>query len=108
MSTEPLAHTLQRLHITLSDHCNDMEYSLCDTNLLPGMRALHTFSFTKSFIWHCIDEWQFIDALTSSRIMPILRRMDFSIVIDVNDLAEMNCQQIACSISRSIERTADR
>ncbi|CAF4959241.1 unnamed protein product [Rotaria sp. Silwood1] len=90
MSTEPLAHTLQRLYITLNDYCNDMEYSLCDINLLPRMKALHTFSFTKSFIWHCIEEWKFIDALTSSRIMPILRRMNFSIVIDVNDLVEMN------------------
>ncbi|CAF4470419.1 unnamed protein product [Rotaria socialis] len=90
MSTEPLAHTLQRLHITLNDHCSDMEYSLCDTNLLPEMKALHIFSFTKSFVWHCIEEWKFIDALTSSRIMPILRRMNFSVVIDVNDLVEMN------------------
>ncbi|CAF0831231.1 unnamed protein product [Rotaria sordida] len=37
-----------------------------------------------------IKEWTLLDMLTSSRVMPILRRMTFSIVINAVDLNHMN------------------
>ncbi|CAF4741151.1 unnamed protein product, partial [Rotaria sp. Silwood2] len=53
------------------------------------MKALHTLSFVKPFNWHSIGEWTFINLFTSSNIMPVLRRVNFSLVIDVNDLIQM-------------------
>jgi hypothetical protein len=87
MLTEPLSHTLQQLHINLaheSYHRNNLDTIL----LLPRMEALHTFSFVKSFDWHFYLEWTFVNLLTS-RVMPVLRRMNFSLVIDVDDLIRM-------------------
>ncbi|CAF1222618.1 unnamed protein product [Rotaria sordida] len=37
-----------------------------------------------------MEEWTLLDMLTSSRVMPILRRMTFSIVINAVDLNHMN------------------
>jgi hypothetical protein len=51
---------------------------------------LHTFTFSKSFDWHFPEEWTFVDILTSSKVMPILQRMNFSIVIESNDVDHMN------------------
>ncbi|CAF3172646.1 unnamed protein product [Rotaria sp. Silwood2] len=38
---------------------------------------------------HSSEEWTFVDVLTTFNVMPVLRRMNFSIVIDVNDLDQM-------------------
>ncbi|CAF4861796.1 unnamed protein product, partial [Rotaria sp. Silwood1] len=88
MSTEPLSHTLEQLHIKLLDE-SYLINSLGAIRLLPRMKALHTFSFVKSSNWHSIVEWTFVNLLTSSNIMPVLRRMNFSLVISVDDLIRM-------------------
>ncbi|CAF4686857.1 unnamed protein product, partial [Rotaria sp. Silwood1] len=89
MSTEPLSRTLEQLHIKLAHECFLINSSLDGINLLPQMKALHTFSFVKSFNWHSMVEWTFVNLLTSSNVMPALRRMNFSIVISVDDLIRM-------------------
>ena len=89
MSTEPLSHTLKELHIKLTDE-SDLENSLDKIHLLPEMKVLHTFSFVKSFDWQSDVEWIIVDLLTSSNIMPLLRRMNFTLVINVIDLVGMN------------------
>ncbi|CAF1400667.1 unnamed protein product [Adineta steineri] len=88
MSTEPLSHTLEQLHIKLCGGPGLME-SLGAIRLLPQMKVLHTFSFVKSFNWHSFLEWTFVKILTSSNIMPVLRRINFSLVISVDDLIRM-------------------
>jgi hypothetical protein len=88
MSTEPLSHTLQQLHIKLADKSYVLN-SLDAICVLPRMKSLHTFSFITLFNKHSIREWIIMDLLTSSKIMPVLRRMNFSLVIDVDDLLEM-------------------
>ncbi|CAF4968444.1 unnamed protein product [Rotaria sp. Silwood1] len=88
MSTEPLQHTLEQLHIKLADN-SCLQDNLGAIHRLSEMKALHTLSFVKSFNWHSIGEWTFINLLTSSNIMPVLRRVNFSLVIDVNDLIQM-------------------
>ena len=88
MSTEPLSHTLQELHIKLVDECY-LENSLDKIHLLPEMKVLHTFSFVKSFDWHSDVEWTIVDLLTSN-IMPLLKRMNFALVINFTDLVGMN------------------
>lgn len=91
VNTQPLSHTLQQLHITMNDLCRtNSSISLPDAHLWPRMKVLHTFTFIKPFNWHFIEEWMLVDTLTSSNIMPMLRRMNFCIVIDSNDLHSMH------------------
>ena len=54
------------------------------------MKVLHTFSFVKSFGWHSAVEWTTLDLLTSSNIMPLLKRMNFALSIKVIDLVGVN------------------
>jgi hypothetical protein len=88
MSTEPLSHTLEQLHTRLANESN-LQDNLDAINILPQMKTLHTFSFVKSFHWYSIVEWRFLNLLTSSNIMPVLRRLNFSLVINVHDLIQM-------------------
>jgi hypothetical protein len=89
MSTEPLSHTLQELHIKLTRQYH-LENSLDKIHLIPEMKVLHIFSFVKSFDRHSAVEWTIVDLLTSSNIMPLLKRMNFALVINVIDLVGMN------------------
>ena len=89
MSTEPLSHTLQELHIKLAAECY-LENSLDKIHLLSEMKVLHIFSFVKSFNWHSAVEWTILDLLTSSNIMPLLKRMNFALVINVIDLVRID------------------
>ncbi|CAF2725237.1 unnamed protein product [Rotaria sp. Silwood2] len=89
MLTQPLTYTLQELHIKLS-HMYNIIYSLDRRHLLPRMESLHTFSFVKSFNWYSVIEWTFVNQLTSSSVMPILRRMNFSLVANGDDLVRMS------------------
>ncbi|CAF3339028.1 unnamed protein product [Rotaria sp. Silwood2] len=73
----------------MPDFCGYRRLSLFDKNALPRMESLHTFTFAKSFKWHSSEEWTFVNVLTTFNVMPVLRRMNFSIVIDVNDLDQM-------------------
>lgn len=89
MNTKPLSRTLQQLHITMSDLASNPDPRYSDRNVWPRMEVLHTFTFIKSFKWHFNKEWFLLDILTGSDVMPLLRRMNFCIVIDVNDLDRM-------------------
>jgi hypothetical protein len=89
MNTQPLSRTLQQLHITMSDVVRSPCPRLPNTNLWPRMEVLHTFTFIKSFKWHFSKEWFLLDTLTCSDVMPMLRRINFCIVIDINDLDSM-------------------
>jgi len=90
MITQPLSHTLQQLHITINDVASNSHPRLPYAHFWPQMKVLHTFTFVKSFNWHFSKEWTLIDTLTSSDIMPMLRRMNFCIVIDTDDLHGMH------------------
>jgi len=85
MSTKPLAYTLQQLHVKMSA-CDDINRSLHVKDRLPRMEALHTFTFVKSFRSNSNEEWTLLNMLTASSVMPILRRINFSIVIARDDL----------------------
>jgi hypothetical protein len=91
MNAQPLCRTLQQLHISLSDVTTSSNLSpkVCNRNVWPRMEVLHTFTFVKSFYWHFSKEWFLLDMLSSSYVMPVLRRMNFCIVIDINDLDRM-------------------
>lgn len=90
MSCQPLRHTLKQFHVKLSDASAIPYPDISCTRYLPRMEALHTFTFVKSFQWHFKEEWTVLDIFSSSNVMPILRRINFSIVIDMDDLYQMN------------------
>jgi len=90
MNTQPLSRTLQQLHITMSDVAGSPHPRFPNTNVWPRMEVLHTFTFIKSFEWYFNKEWFLLDILTCSDVMPMLRRMNFCIVIDINDLDRMH------------------
>ena len=77
ISTEPLAQTLQRLHITINDNTYSLRYNLNDVSSLPQMKALEVFSIAKTFKYQFGNEWTFIDQITSINVMPTLRQMSF-------------------------------
>lgn len=90
MMTQPLSHTLQQLHITINNVASSPFFLLPDAHFWPRMEALHTFTFVTSFKWHFRNEWALVDTLTSSNVMPLLRRMNFCIVIHIDDLNQIN------------------
>lgn len=88
MSTEPLSDTLRQLHITIgfSDSNTHCPVSMC--NLSIRMINLHTFSLVQTFFSMLTIEWTVFEILTSSNVMPVLRRANVSLFININDL---NC-----------------
>lgn len=90
MLTQPLPHTLQQFHVKLNDDWSCSHIDISATKFLPRMETLHTFTFVKSFKWHFREEWTFVDILTSSSVMPDLQQMNFSVVINVDDLNDIN------------------
>jgi hypothetical protein len=54
------------------------------------MEALHTFTFVKWLVSYSDKEWTSIDALTSTDVMPFLRRMNFAVLMDADDLLQMS------------------
>jgi len=90
MLRQPLRHKLQQFHVKLNDISSYAYLDISTTKLLPPMEASHTFTFVKSFKWHFREEWTEVDILTSSSVMPVLQRMNFSIVINADDLNHMN------------------
>ena len=89
MKAQPLRRTLQQLHISLSGLAINLPPQVCNQNAWPRMDVLHTFTFAKSSDWHLSEEWYLLDMLSSSHVMPVLRRMNFCIVIDINDIERM-------------------
>jgi hypothetical protein len=88
MSTQQLSCTLRQLHVTI-DNGNYHNYcTAAISNRLIPMVNLHTFTFFKAFFSHLIIRWTFMEFLTSSNVMPVLRRANMSFFINTNDL---NC-----------------
>ncbi len=94
MNTQPLSRTLQQLHITMSDVITSPHPRYANRNVWPRMEVLHTFTFIKSFKWHFNKEWFLLETLTACDVMPLLRRMNFCIVIDINDLYRIYHSQL--------------
>ncbi|CAF1075860.1 unnamed protein product [Rotaria sordida] len=58
------------------------------SNLSIRMINLHTFSLVQTFFSMLTIEWTVFEILTSSNVMPVLRRANVSLFININDL---NC-----------------
>ncbi|CAF1388268.1 unnamed protein product [Rotaria sordida] len=58
------------------------------SNLSIRMINSHTFSLVQTFFSMLTIEWTVFEILTSSNVMPVLRRANVSLFININDL---NC-----------------
>jgi hypothetical protein len=88
ISTEPLFDTLRQLHITIGDSDSNTHCPVSMSNLSIRMINLHTFSLVQTFFSMLTIEWTVFEILTSSKVMPVLRRANVSLFINTNDL---NC-----------------
>ncbi|CAF4951536.1 unnamed protein product [Rotaria sp. Silwood1] len=82
ISTPPLYDTLRQLHV----HVGDAISVISTFNLLIQMIHLHTFTFVQTFFSELTTKWRIFEMLTSSNVMPVLRRLNMSLFIDMNDL----------------------
>ena len=89
MATSPLSRTLRQLHLKLCDNGRDLSVRVSDMLIAFCMSSLCTFSFVKPLYWQFADEWTFLDALTSSTVMPVLQRAKLIAAIHVSDLDQI-------------------
>ncbi len=90
MTTTPLSNTLRQLHIRLI--YNDSHKST--PNLSISMVKLHTFSLIEVLSSMITIEWAVFEMLTSSKVMPVLRRANVSLCINTNDLYRIGSSPI--------------
>jgi hypothetical protein len=88
ISTQPLANTLRQLHIQMDSMNVACHSSACMANLSIRMVNLHTFTLVQTFFSELTIEWTDFEVLTSSNVMPVLRRANVSLLLNTNDL---NC-----------------
>ena len=86
MVTRPLSTTLRHLHVRIHDGGRDVFFRVSKMKIAFCMSSLRTFTFVKSLYERFPDEWTFIDALTSSTVMPVLQRTKFIISLALSDL----------------------
>ncbi|CAF3056610.1 unnamed protein product [Rotaria sp. Silwood2] len=87
ISTEPLFDTLRQLHITIGDSDSNKHCPVSMSNLSIRMINLHTFSLVQTFFSLLTIEWTVFEILTSSNVMPVLRRANVSLFININHLS---------------------
>ncbi|CAF4405730.1 unnamed protein product, partial [Rotaria sp. Silwood2] len=88
MSTPPLSTTLHQLHVKVGNSDFNTRSPISTSPLSIRMVSLHTFTLVQTFFSMLTIEWVFFEMLTSSNVMPVLRRANVSIFIDISDL---NC-----------------
>ncbi|CAF1004755.1 unnamed protein product [Rotaria magnacalcarata] len=86
ISTEPLSNTLRQLHITVGNSRFNTHCPVSMYNLSIRMINLHTFSLVQTFFSMLTIEWAVFEILTSSSVMPVLRRANVSLFININDI----------------------
>ena len=73
-----------------SDHVRRDNCSLPKEFELPRMSNLHTFTFVQSIFGKSRFEWATIELLTASNVMPVLRRMNLAMFININEVDSIN------------------
>lgn len=90
MSTSPLCNTLRQLHIEMgNDEFNSSSNAFIST-LLIEMINLHTFTLVQNFFSILTVEWKNVELLTSSKVMPALRRANVALFVNVNDFSRIS------------------
>lgn len=86
MATEPICYTLRQLHVKTRDEGVHRFVKVSDVDASLSMPSLQTFTFMKPLFYENTDEWAFLDMLTSSQVMPVLKRIHFIVAITISDL----------------------
>jgi hypothetical protein len=86
ISTRPLSDTLRQLHVQVGNSICNTHSSVSLSNLSIQMVNLHTFTLVQTFFSMLRIEWTVFEVLTSSKLMPVLRRANVSVFININDL----------------------
>jgi hypothetical protein len=86
ISTSPLSQTLRKLHVKIGTSDINTRSSISTSHLSIRMINLHTFTLVQTFFSVLKIEWTSFEMLTTSKVMPVLRRANISIFIIINDL----------------------
>ena len=86
MSTSPLSNTLRHLHIQAGSDVYDSSGNNPIHTVSVSMVNLHTFTLVQTYLSQLTIEWQHVEMLTSSKVMPVLRRANFALFVNINDL----------------------
>lgn len=102
MATKPLCNTLRQLHVKIRDinvlgilHLSEVDVSI-------SMPSLHTFTFMKPLYHEAIEEWALIDMLTSSQVMPVLKRIHLIVAVTMSDLERID-QSMVFNDDRNVD-----
>ena len=90
MSTPPLSNTLRQLHIEMGNDRFDLSSHALISTLSIGMINLHTFTLVQKCFSVLTVEWTNVELLTSSRVMPALRRANVALFVDINDFSRIS------------------
>jgi hypothetical protein len=94
LSTPPLSDTLRQLHVKVGNSDFDTHSPLSKSDLSIQMVNLHTFTLVQGFFSVLTIEWTVFEILTSLKVMPVLRRVNVSIFIDIDDLNCINSSSL--------------
>lgn len=87
MSTSPLSNTLRHLHVIL---CDDYFYNSSDNHPIHTVSAimlnLRTFTLVQTYFSILTVEWKLVEMLTSSKVMPVLRRANLALPVSIDYL----------------------
>ncbi len=86
LSTPPLSDTLKQLHVKVGNSHFDTHSPVLKSDLSIQMVNLHTFTLVQGFFSALTIEWTVFEILTSPKVMPVLRRANVSIFLNINDL----------------------
>jgi hypothetical protein len=102
MATKPLCNTLRQLHVKIRDVGSKGTFHPSEIDASLSMPSLHTFTFMKPLYYETTEEWAFIDMLTSSEVMPVLKRIHFIVAIRMPDLKRID-QSMVFNDDRNVD-----
>lgn len=85
MLTPPLSDTLRQLHVQTNNYI-DRSSSFPSASIVSiEMVNLHTFTLAQAFFYNFPIDWAHVELLTSSKVMPALRRANIALFMEIND-----------------------
>ncbi|CAF3473121.1 unnamed protein product [Rotaria sp. Silwood2] len=88
LSTRSLSDTLEQLHLSVEAQAS---YPSLDSLTPLCMMHLHTFTFATPLCSHYHNEkWSFVEEITSSTIMPVLRWINLAMILSIDHLIHLN------------------
>ena len=94
MSTSPLSDTLRQLHVQVHHCIYSSSFPASISALSVEMINLHTLTLIQYFFSKFSIEWTHFELLTSSKVMPALRRANIALLMSINDLSRIRSAPI--------------